>query len=167
MAYGKPQIRPQRSMKKIQPKGTELTEKVQQGKNGLQGANKMHLEWGGMPSSGNFADNAGDSMRMEGGHSAGQDGAMHGAGGKAGYSGSAHAEEGTKPSHEQGKKPKHPGSHGGPRTGSIDTMTKLFFHPKGGFDNKGMKATRKSPMGSGGYKDSGPKTGIRVTGVNK
>jgi hypothetical protein len=91
---------------------------------------------------------------------------MKGAGGAKGYSGSGKAKEGAKVSHAPQKKPAHPGSHGGSNTGSIDTMTKLFFHPKGGFDNK-APAGRKSPAGAGGYKDSGAKAAPQKTGVSR
>jgi hypothetical protein len=149
-------------MKKIEPVKPELTEKVQQGKVAWKGASDDIMpEMGGMPASGNFEKNAGEPSYSGGSFASG---AMKGEGGTS--KSSAHAKQGPGPSHEETKKSLKPGSHGGARTGSVDTLTKLIFHPKGGFDNKELD-TRKSPRGSGGYKDSGPKTGRRVTGVNR
>jgi len=162
MAYGKPQLRPQRSMKRIEPVKPELTQKIQQGKVAWKGASDDIMpKMGGMPSSGNFEKNAGEPSYSGGSKATGE---MKGEGGK--NRSSAHAHQGSGPSHEPIKKLLKPGSHGGARTGSVDTLTKLIFHPKGGFDNK-EPDTRKSPRGSGGYKDSGPKTGRRVTGVDR
>ena len=155
-------MRPQRAMKKIQAKPQPLTEKIQNGKTGREGASEdVYPKMGGMPASGNFQKNAGGPPNKGGSSTTG---AMKGEGGTS--SSSSHAKEGPRPTHEAVKDPKHPGSHGGPHTGSIDTLTKLFFHPKGGFGNKKDPDTSKRPPYSGGYKDSGPKSGRRITGVS-
>ena len=154
MAYGKPQMRPQRSKEGIKPVPQPLTSKVQQGKTGLEGASDdAQPDFGGLPASGNFQPNAGGPSSK-------------GGAAKGAKVGSSHAQRGAKVSHAASKKPIHPGSSGGASVGSIDTMTKLFFHPKGGFGNK-APAGRKSPVGGSGYKDSGARGAPQKVGVSR
>ena len=154
MAYGKPQVKPRRSMKKIEgvKPPQPLTAAAQQGKQGTEGASEdAYPDFGRLPASGNFKANA-STVPTSGGATKGF--------GKAPSAG------GKEPSHEATKSPAHPGSHGGARTGSVDTLTKLIFHPKGGFDNKEPDVSRRHGKAPG-YKDSGSRTGVHKTGVSR
>ena len=160
MAYGTPSVKPKRSMRRIEAKGAKLTTPIQQGKSGVEGADEdAQPNFGRLPASGNFQANAGGSGN-EGGSKA--TGAMKGEGGKS--PSSSHSQPSKGPSHAAVAEPEKPGSHGGAGTGSIDTLTKLIFHPAGGFDKPSAGAKR--PKGAHGYKDSGPSSGRKVTGVS-
>lgn len=67
--------------------------------------------------------------------------------------------------HSSSKAPESPGSPGGSNVGSLDTMTSLFFHPKGGM---GKGSGKKSPQKSGKFKDSGQRSesAVKVAGVD-
>jgi len=149
MAYGQQSLRPKKSDEKIRPVSNPLTEKIQQGKTGTEGADmEAFRNMGRLPSSGNFEPGAGSDL-MKGGSTA--SGAMKGEGGRD--RSSSHAEVIHAPRHSAEKKPLHPGSKGGAGVGSVDTLTKLIFHPNGGLGHGGSVRPTRSP----GYEDSGQK----------
>jgi hypothetical protein len=150
MAYGQQQLRPGRSSSKITPPSRPITSRIQQGKTGMEGASEdAKLDFGGMPSSGNMAPSAGSPVAPKGGSTT--------------KSGGLESKPGATYSHASTKKPLKPGSSGSSNTGSVDTMTKLIFHPKGGM-GKGKSA--KTPGSAPGYKDSGSKGSAQKTGVS-
>lgn len=147
MAYGKEPLRPGKKSAEIKPAPQPLTKKVQQAEPEYFGADMR--DFGQMPKTGNFQPNAGMSGGSKGGHSV--QGEMKGAGGK-GRSAAGPQDRGPGVSHTSQKEPVAPGSSGGNQTGSLDTLTSLFFHPKGGM---GKGKTAKAPQRSGRFKDSG------------
>jgi hypothetical protein len=157
MAYGKTQLRPSRSSEKIKPLDYPETKGIQKGKTGMEGADKHALmDMGGMPSSGNFQSNAGGSS-MPGGSAVGSKSSMKGEGGTDRHS--SKAMPGSMVKHNQTKKPLRAQSKGGSGVNSIDTLTKLIFHPKGGLGyGKPRGQNQKS-----GFKDSGK---VRTTTVS-
>jgi hypothetical protein len=160
MAYGMTKKPPMRSSKPIKASSQPLTSKEQQGRTGTSEASAYaQPNFGKLPSSGNFEKNAGSREASTGGPTKGAGASMKP------NMGTAPSWDGPNVTHAQQKKPLKPGSHGGPNTGSVDTLTKLFFHPKGGLGNK-APASRKSPPSAPGYKDSGARGGAQKTGVS-
>ena len=163
MAYGKSQLRPMRSLEKIKPLQYPETKKIQQGKLGLEGADKnAQMDMGGMPSSGNFQSNAGEKS-YPGGSAIGSKSSMKGEGGRDSKAAGT-MDMGSAPRHSATKMPMKPGSSGGPNMGSLDTMTKLIFHPKG---NMGSGKHVKQKSGPG-FQDSGARgSPKKFSGVSK
>jgi hypothetical protein len=153
MAYGKPPMKPRMQSKKFGhagPAGRHQaeTEKAQQGKTGIEGSSTVAApDFGTMPSSGPVEENAGHVESNTHGGSTTKAGTVK----KTPGNPAAHAV------HNQGagREPQHPGSHGGPHTGSIDTLTHLFFHPEGGLGVAQKHAL--GPKQDGKFKDSGKK----------
>jgi len=162
MAYGKTPLRPGKSAEAIKPLNYPETKKIQKGKLGTQGADHhAQMDMGGMPSSGPMMANAGMSGGAKGGSYT--QGEMMGEGGM--HSGSAGPmDRGMGTMHSPLRKPKMPASKGGPGVNSIDTLTKLIFHPKGDMGS-GKHGRAKSARG---FKDTGSTSNARVSsGVAK
>lgn len=148
-------MRPQRGSEKIKPLSYPETKKIQKGKLGTEGAdNFIQPDFGGLPSSGNFQPNAGMSGGAKGGSAVTSASAMSHKGGKDSKS-AGPMDRGAAVTHTNSKAPLKPKSPGGANTGSVDTMTKLIFHPKGGLGKTGKS---KGVTGAGGFKESGSRS---------